>query len=117
MPTQDLGSMLSSALAGQAGSIDLRGLEAARRSLSDTHAENVDAIAQAERDQLARDIADIERAAAVLRRVEPALETWTVTPPARLHKPRPLWLIIGALWLSTALATAGAVVVIAVLAG
>jgi hypothetical protein len=117
MPTQDLGSMLSTALAGPAGSIDLRGLEAARRSLSDKHAEDVDAIAQAERDQLARDIADIERAAAVLRRIEPGLETWTMTPPARVHKPRPLWLIIGALWLSTALATAGAVVVIAVLTG
>jgi hypothetical protein len=34
-----------------------------------------------------------------------------------LRKPRPLWLLIGVLWLSTALVTAGTVVAIATLAG
>lgn len=77
-------------------------------------------------DQLARDIAEIERVSAVLRKAEPALETWTDTPedawaddapPAALPKPRPVWLLIGLLWLSTALVTAGAVAAIARLAG
>jgi hypothetical protein len=73
-------------------------------------------------DQVARDIAEIERAAAALRRAEPALETWPAAagedPPAFTpHKPRPVWLVIGLLWLSTALVTAGAVVAIARFAG
>ena len=77
-------------------------------------------------DQLARDIAEIERASAALRKAEPALETWTETPAgswsdeapaAALRKPRPVWLLVGLLWLSTALVTAGAVAAIARLAG
>lgn len=73
-------------------------------------------------DQVARDIADIERAALALRKAEPALETWTATlsddPMAVLpRKPRPVWLKIGLLWLSTALVTAGAVAAIARFAG
>lgn len=77
-------------------------------------------------DQLARDIAEIERASAALRKAEPALESWTDSPvgawsedaPAgSLHKPRPVWLLIGLLWLSTALVTAGAVAAIARMAG
>jgi len=73
-------------------------------------------------DQLARDIAEIERATAALRKGEPALESWdeswsgdVLAMPAR--KPRPVWLVIGLLWLSTALLTAGAVAAIARLAG
>ena len=38
------------------------------------------------------------------------------TAPA-IAKPRPVWLLIGLLWLSTALVTAGAVVAIATLGG
>jgi hypothetical protein len=73
-------------------------------------------------DQVARDIAEIERATAALRRAEPALETWTAASDEELpaftpHKPRPVWLVIGLLWLSTALVTAGAVVAIARFAG
>jgi hypothetical protein len=73
-------------------------------------------------DQVARDIAEIERAAATLRKAQPALEAWTtgsnnelpaVTPP----KPRPVWLLIGLLWLSTAVVAAGAVAAIARFAG
>ena len=67
--------------------------------------------------RLARDIADIERAAAALQRAEPALESWTRSKETGGGKPRPLWLLIGLLWLSTALVTAGAVVAIATLAG
>lgn len=69
------------------------------------------------REQLAREIADIERAAAILRLAEPALQTWSTPTIPVLGKPRPLWLLIGVLWLSTALVTAGTVVAIATLAG
>jgi hypothetical protein len=75
------------------------------------------AIAQAARDQLARELADIETATAALRRAEPALESWTTAPANTPGKPRPVWLLIGVLWLSTAIVTAGAVVAIATLAG
>jgi hypothetical protein len=68
-------------------------------------------------DQLAREIADIEAATAALRKAEPALESWTSAPATPARKPRPIWLLIGVLWLSTALVTAGAVVAIATLAG
>jgi len=78
--------------------------------------ENARALAQMARDQLARDIAAIEQASAALRRAEPALESWTGRS-ASAPKPRPLWLLIGVLWVSTALITAGAVAAIAVLAG
>ena len=69
-------------------------------------------------EQLARDIADIERARAALQRAEPALASWVAAAATPiLPKVRPLWLLIGALWVSTALLTAGAVVAIASLAG
>jgi hypothetical protein len=74
------------------------------------------ALADAPNDQLAREIADIEAATAALRRAEPALQSWT-NAPAAVRKPRPVWLLIGVLWLSTALVTAGAVVAIAAFAG
>jgi len=116
MSAQNLGSMPSDKLDGDTVSIDLRGLEAAQRSLSEKAAEDTSPLAQADREQLARDIADIERATAALRRAEPGLESWT-TPLAATNNPRPLWLLIGALWLSTAIVTAGAIVAIATLAG
>jgi hypothetical protein len=73
-------------------------------------------------DQVALDIAEIERAAAALRKAEPGLEAWTTSsnnelPPVTPRKPRPVWLLIGILWLATALGAAGAVVAIARLAG
>jgi hypothetical protein len=77
-------------------------------------------------EQFARDIAEIERAAAALRRAQPGLETWNENwTEARaddaasfaIRKSRPVWLLIGALWLSTALVTAGAVAAIARLIG
>ena len=75
-----------------------------------------DVPAPAANEQLVREMAEIESATAALRKAEPALQTWTKAP-ASSRKPRPVWLIIGALWLSTALVTAGAVVAIAILAG
>ena len=77
-------------------------------------------------DQFARDIAEIERATAALRRAEPSLEMWSETgSDARtddaatlaIRKTRPVWLLIGLLWLSTALVTVGAVAAIARLVG
>jgi hypothetical protein len=79
--------------------------------------EDAGATAQTVRDQLAREVADIEAATATLRQAEPALESWTKAPANTGGKPRPVWLLIGVLWLSTALVTAGAVVAIATLAG
>jgi hypothetical protein len=76
-------------------------------------------------EQFARDIAEIEHAAAALRRAQPGLETWTENwTEARdeaalfaVRRTRPVWLLIGALWLSTALVTVGAVAAIARLIG
>jgi hypothetical protein len=94
-----------------------RTLETAHGSAGDL-TEDMGALAQAVRDQLARDIADIEKAAAALRRAEPALESWSTAPPPKpASQPRPLWLLIGLLWLSAALVTVGAVTAIAIYAG
>jgi hypothetical protein len=113
MSEQFLGSLPSNQSGGDAVLIDLRGLEAARRSVAQDSAGDKKPLTQAEREQLARDIADIENAAAALRKAPPALKSWTKPPPSpMLSKARPLWLLIGALWLSTALVTAGAVVAI-----
>jgi hypothetical protein len=58
-----------------------------------------------ENDQLARAVAEIERAAAALRRTEPALEIWRpdreTGPAARSHAS--IWLLIGAVWVSAIL--------------
>src|SRR5271169_6424748 len=76
-------------------SLEPRAVEAARGVAGD-FAEDVGALAQAVRDQLARDIADIEQATAALRRAELGLETWTgAPPPPAVSQPRPLWLLIG----------------------
>jgi hypothetical protein len=76
------------------------------------------ALTQFEQDQLAREYADIERASAALRLGQPQLRSWsTPAVPAAAKKPRALWLLIGILWLSTAVITVGAVAAIATLAG
>ncbi len=95
--------------------IEPRDVESARQALirNDTAA----TLAQFERDQLARDHADIENAAAALRRAEPALQSWTKPLAPVVPTSRPLWLLIGLLWLSTALVTVGAACAIAVLYG
>jgi hypothetical protein len=75
------------------------------------------AVPAADRAQLERDIAAIERASAALRRADPAMESWTDDTPVAMPKPRPVWLLIGVLWLSTALITIGAVFAISALVG
>jgi hypothetical protein len=82
-----------------------------------TDARNTNMVAAADRAQLDRDIAAIEKASAALRRADPAMETWTDARPAAMQKPRPVWLLIGVLWLSTALITIGAVFAISALVG
>jgi len=74
-------------------------------------------LAAVDREHLEREIAAIERASAALRRAEPELESWVDAPSASQPKARPVWLLIGALWLSTALVTIGAVFAISVLVG
>jgi hypothetical protein len=96
----------------------IENMETVRHSTSPEAAADAGALAQIDREQLARDIAEIENATAALRKGEPALESWTnPSPTAIQNPPRPLWILIGVLWLSTALVAVGAVVAIAAFVG
>jgi hypothetical protein len=112
-----LGPLSSDSAARDAVLEDVRGLDQAQRSVASDAVDDSSPLPGAVRDQLARDIAEIESATAALRRAEPALESWTNTPAKTVGKPRPLWLLIGVLWISTALVTVGAVVAIHALVG
>ena len=124
MSEQTLGLPPEDRSTGEAIFIETPGLDKLRsgrgsvpqEDLQQEDLDNARALAQMARDQLARDIADIEHASAALRRAEPALESWTGRS-ASAPNPRPLWLLIGVLWVSTALVTVGAVVAIAAFAG
>jgi hypothetical protein len=61
-------------------------------------------LAPVARDQLARDIAEIEQAAAALRRSEPSLEPRFPDSPPRteLRKVRSIWILVALIWLSAA---------------
>ena len=125
MSEQTLGLPPEDRSAGEAIFIETPGLDKLRsgcgavpqQDLQQEDLDNARALAQMARDQLARDIADIEHASAALRRAEPALESWTGRSAASAPNPQPLWLLIGVLWVSTALVTVGAVVAIAAFAG
>ena len=95
---------------------ELRKFDAAREA-APVHTVEFDWPAAAEREQLEREIAAIERASAALCKADPAMESWIDMPTAAMPKPRPVWLLIGALWLSTALVTVGAVFAISALVG
>ncbi len=112
-----LDSLPSGDADGDAALIEFREFETARRNVPSKTETDAGLLAQIDREQLARDIAEIESATAALRQGEPALESWTNPPAATTPNPRPLWLLIGVLWLSTALVTAGAVVAIATFVG
>jgi hypothetical protein len=62
-------------------------------------------------DQLARDMAEIERAAAALRRAEPTLERRALSPPVSLEAPaaRSVWPLLGVIWLMAVAVVACAV--------
>ena len=95
--------------------IEPRDLELVRRALARDSTSGT--LAQFERDQLARDIADIESATAALQQAEPALESWSKPQTPAAAKARPLWLLMGLLWLSTAILTVGAAYAIVTLVG
>lgn len=95
---------------------ELRKFDAAREA-APVHKVEFDWPAVAEREQLEREIAAIERASAALRRADPEMESWIDAPAAATPKPRPVWLLIGVLWLSTALVTVGAVFALSALVG
>lgn len=61
-------------------------------------------------DQLARAVAEIEKASAVLRQADPALEVWSPNAAAPSVKRRywSIWLMIGGIWISVTLVVAGA---------
>jgi hypothetical protein len=72
-----------------------------------------------EPDELARAIADIEVASEALRRAQPALETAQDRPTAstQVSGPHSVWLLIGLVWVSTVVVTAGVIYTIASLVG
>jgi hypothetical protein len=74
-------------------------------------------LTDAEREQIAREVAAIEQASAALRRGDPELQSWVNVPTPMMQKPRPVWLLIGVLWLSTALVAIGAAFAISALVG
>jgi hypothetical protein len=117
MLKQNTGSLNSTGSDADFVSLDRRRRDAVLPGHADEIAEDTNALAQSVREQLAREVADIEIATAALRDAEPGLESWTTAPVPTSRQPRPVWLIIGVLWLSTAIVTAGAVVAIATLAG
>ena len=118
MPDQPLDFLSPDAAAAAAADPAARDTAALRRGVrAAADPDDSGLLAAADREHLEREIAAIERASAALRRAEPELESWINTPSATLRKPRPVWLLVGALWLSTALVTIGAAFAISVLVG
>ena len=70
-------------------------------------------------DQLARDIAEIEKAAAALRSQEPALEMRypDVETIGELRPARSVWMLITTIWISAVLVVSGAIGALALLFG
>ncbi len=116
--SKPLGFLSSDAAQGSAILEQIRNLEAVPQDNARANKDDQSSVlAAADRDQLARDIAAIERASAALRQAEPALESWTEPPAVTAQSARPIWLLIGALWISTAIVTFGAVYAISTLVG
>jgi hypothetical protein len=59
-------------------------------------------------DQLARAVAEIEKASAALRQAEPGLEVGVPDAPLRRGRYWSIWLLIGGVWISATLVVAGA---------
>jgi hypothetical protein len=115
LPLDFLSPDAAAAAAADAAVRDALALE--RRARTAAEPDDSGLLAVADREHLEREIAAIERASAALRRAEPELESWVAAPSTTLRKPRPVWLLIGALWFSTALVTVGAAFAISVLVG
>jgi hypothetical protein len=105
------------AAAAPAGAASRDASTPATRARGTANPDDSGLLAAADREHLEREIAAIERASAALRRAEPELESWVHPPAARQPTTQPVWLLIGALWLSTAMVTIGAVFAISVLVG
>jgi len=88
-----------------------------RRAADRVAGGDIGALMRFQEEQLAREWADIERASAALRLGEPALQSVNQPRNVAAPKTRPLWLMIGVLWISTALFAVGTVAAIARLAG
>jgi hypothetical protein len=116
MSENPIGSRSSSDPSGDTSLVATDRRVAERRSVAPNIADDTSALAQRDREQLARDFAEIERAAAILRKAEPALESWTQAP-ATTGEQHPVWLLIALLWFSSALVTVGAVVAFAAFVG
>ncbi len=116
-----LGFLSSDGAQGNAILEQIRNLDTVRQDNMRTGVDDeFDLDAAADRKQLARDIAAIERATALLRRMEPALQSWSEPPPTAAtigQSAHTVWPLIGALWVSTALVTLGAVYAISALVG
>jgi len=59
-------------------------------------------------DQLARAVAEIEKASAALRQAEPGLEVGVPDAPLRGSSYWSIWLLVGGIWISATLVVAGA---------
>jgi hypothetical protein len=70
-------------------------------------------------DQLARDMAEIERAAAALRRAEPTLERRPPYAPASLEAPaaRSVWPLLCVIWLTAVAVVSGSIGAVVLLLG
>ena len=112
-----LGSLRSEPSSADVISLELHRIEVERRVVADSATDVVEALAEADQDQLARDIAHIDRATLALKQAEPALQPWTGPQATLPGNPRSVWLLIATLWISAALIATGAVVVIATIVG
>jgi hypothetical protein len=92
-------------------SVSMANSTAGRRVAASSAALSAQQVVATDLDQVARAIADIEQATVTLRKAEPALQAWHPdgTASAESRKPLPLWLLIGGIWMSAALAVAGVV--------
>jgi hypothetical protein len=81
------------------------------RTRTDSAADLAAPFAAVAPDQLARDMAEIERAAAALRRAEPTLERHVPYSPSGFEAPaaRSVWPLLCVVWLTAAAVVSGAV--------
>jgi hypothetical protein len=82
----------------------------AQQTAAETAAPSQEPIASLDPDQLARAVAEIEKASSVLRQSDPALEVWS--PNSATHSVKrkywSIWLLVAGIWLSATLVVAGA---------
>jgi hypothetical protein len=85
-------------------------LVSTQQAASNAATSPTDQIVSLDPDQLARAVAEIEKASAVLREADPALEVWSPNSAAKsvTRKYWSIWLMIGGIWISATLVVAGA---------